>query len=152
MARRAWQQGPPRYGGPSGWQDVPARNVDELFMAISAFAGQRLIPGKTVIFVDEVQKCKEAVTAIKYLVQREGYDYVLSGSLLGVELRGVRSLPVGYVRIVDMYPLDFEEFCWANGVGDDVIAEALRCFEDRKPVFGPHSKIRHLWTPISTSG
>lgn len=46
-------------------------------------------------------------------MQREGYDYVLSGSLLDVELRGVRSLPVGYVRIVDMYPLDFEEFCWA---------------------------------------
>ena len=123
-----------------------ARNVDELFMAISAFAGQRLVPGKTVIFVDEVQKCKEAVTAIKYLVQREGYDYVLSGSLLGVELRGVRSLPVGYVRIVDMYPLDFEEFCWANGVGDDVIAETLRCFEDRKPVFGPvHARLLSLF-------
>ena len=102
-----------------------ARNGDELFMAISAFAGQRLVPGKTAIFIDEVQRCKEVVTAIKYLVQRESYDYVLSGSLLGVELRGVRSLPVGYVRIVDMYPLDFEEFCWANGVGDDVVVEPL---------------------------
>ncbi len=52
----------------------------------------------------------------------EGYDYVLSGSLLGDKLRSVRSLPVGSVRIVDRYPLDFEEFCWANG--DDAKAEA----------------------------
>lgn len=123
-----------------------ARNVDELFMAISAFAGQRLVSGKTVIFIDEVQKCKEAVTAIKYLVQREDYDYVLSGSLLGVELRGVKSLPVGYVRIVDMYPLDFEEFCWANGVGGEVISEVRRCFESRTPVFGPvHERLLSLF-------
>jgi len=123
-----------------------ARNVDELFMAISAFAGQRLVPGKTAIFIDEVQKCKEAITAIKYLVQREGYDYVLSGSLLGIELRGVRSLPVGYLKIVDMFPLDFEEFCWANGVGEDVLAETRRCFEERVPVFVPvHERLLTLF-------
>ena len=123
-----------------------ARNVDELFMAISAYAGQRLVPGKTAIFIDEVQRCKEAVAAIKYLVQREGYDYVLSGSLLGVELRGVRSLPVGYLRIVEMFPLDFEEFCWANGVGDDAIAEARRCYESREPVFAPvHERLLTLF-------
>lgn len=123
-----------------------SRNVDELFMAISAYAGQRLVPGRTAIFIDEVQKCKEAVTAIKYLVQREGYDYVLSGSLLGVELRGVRSLPVGYLRIVDMFPLDFEEFCWANGVGEDVLAEAKRCFEQHIPMFAPvHERLLSLF-------
>ena len=123
-----------------------ARNVDELFMAISAFAGQRLVPGKTAIFIDEVQVCKEAVAAIKYLVQREDYDYVLSGSLLGVELRGVSSLPVGYVHIVDMYPLDFEEFCWANGVGSEVITKARRCFERREPVFQPvHERLLSLF-------
>ena len=123
-----------------------ARNVDELFMAISAFAGQRLVPRKTAIFIDEVQVCKEAVAAIKYLVQREDYDYVLSGSLLGVELRGVSSLPVGYVHIVDMYPLDFEEFCWANGVGSEVITKARRCFERREPVFQPvHERLLSLF-------
>ena len=123
-----------------------ARNVDELFMAISAYAGQRLVPGKTVIFIDEVQRCKEAIAAIKYLVQREGYDYVLSGSLLGVELRGVTSLPVGYLRIVDMFPLDFEEFCWANGVGEDVVAEVRRCFEGRLPVLAPvHERLLALF-------
>ena len=123
-----------------------AHNTDELFMAISAFAGQRLVPGKTVIFIDEVQQCKEAITAIKYLVQRHEYDYVLSGSLLGVELRGVRSLPVGYVRVVDMYPLDFEEFCWANGVGENAVADIRRCFEDCEPVFAPiHDRLLTLF-------
>ena len=111
-----------------------ARNVEELFMVISAFAGQRLVPGKTVIFIDEVQRCKEAVTAIKYLVQQEGYDYVLSGSLLGVELRGVRSLPVGFVRIVDMYPLDFEEFCWAMGISEESISLVKDCIRERKEI------------------
>jgi predicted AAA+ superfamily ATPase len=123
-----------------------ARNVDELFMAISAFAGQRLVPGRTVIFINEVQKCKEAITAIKYLVQRKDYDYVLSGSLLGIGLRDIRSLPVGYVHIVDMYPLDFEEFCWANGVDDDIIDGVRRCFEERAPVFEPvHERLLSLF-------
>lgn len=123
-----------------------ARNSDELLLVISAFAGQRLVPGKTAIFIDEVQRCKEAVTAIKYLVQKGEYDYVLSGSLLGIELRSVRSLPVGYVRIVDMFPLDFEEFCWANGVGEDAVAEARRCFVSYEPVFGPvHERLLALF-------
>lgn len=123
-----------------------ARNANDLFMAISAYAGQSLVPGKTVIFIDEVQRCKEAVTAIKYLLRRDEFDYVLSGSLLGVELRDVRSLPVGYLRIVDMFPLDFEEFCWANGVGDDVISELGRCYEAQEPVFDPvHERLLTLF-------
>lgn len=71
---------------------------------------------------------------------------MLSGSLLGVELRGVRSLPVGYVRIVDMFPLDFEEFCWANGVGEDVLAEVRRCYGSGEPVFAPvHERLLSLF-------
>ena len=123
-----------------------ARNVDELFMAISAFAGQKLVPGSTVIFIDEVQQCTEAVTAIKYLLQNSSYDYVLSGSLLGMELREARSLPVGSVRIVEMFPLDFEEFCWANGVGDDSIAETRRCLDSQEAVFSPlHERLLTLF-------
>ena len=123
-----------------------ARSSDELFMAISAFAGQKLVPGETVIFIDEVQKCKEAVTAIKYLVQRNDYRYVLSGSLLGVELRDIRSLPVGYVRIVDMFPLDFEEFCWALGVGEQALDEIRTAFADVRPVFEPvHNRLLSLF-------
>lgn len=106
----------------------------ELFMVISAYAGANLVPGKTVIFIDEIQECKDALTLVKYLVQRGDYDYILSGSLLGVELKDLRSAPVGYVRILEMYPLDFEEFCWANGVGEEAWSEVYRAFTEGQPV------------------
>lgn len=112
-----------------------ASNSQELFMALSAYAGSEMAPGKTVIFIDEVQECKEALTLVKYLVQRKGFDYILSGSLLGVELRDMRSAPVGYLHVLDMYPLDFEEFCWANGLGDDAWAEAFTSYSEKRPVF-----------------
>ena len=69
--------------------------------------------GKTIIFFDEVQECPEIVTAVKFLVEEGSYQYLLSGSLLGVELKDIRSVPVGYMDIFEMYPLDFEEFCQA---------------------------------------
>ncbi|MBQ9955434.1 MAG: ATP-binding protein [Eggerthellaceae bacterium] len=123
-----------------------ARSSEELFLAFSAFAGDEMVPGETLIFIDEVQRCKEAVTFVKYLVQREGFDYVLSGSLLGVELQGVRSLPVGYLDVVEMFPLDFEEFCWANGVGEDVWAAARRARAGLESLFGPvHDRLLTLF-------
>lgn len=112
-----------------------ASSSQELFMALSAFAGADMVPGQTVVFIDEVQECDEALTLIKYLVQREGFDYILSGSLLGVELEDLRSAPVGYLHIVDMYPLDFQEFCWANGVGEEAWVEAASAFAERRAVF-----------------
>ena len=123
-----------------------SRSSRELFMAISAFAGADMVPGETVIFIDEVQECDEAITLVKYLVQRTDFDYILSGSLLGVELEDIRSVPVGYLHVVDMYPLDFEEFCIANGVGADAWAEAKSAFHDRRPVFGPvHDRLLTLF-------
>lgn len=104
------------------------RNADELFMVLSAFGGSRFVSGDTCVFIDEVQECKEVVTYIKYLVQREGYDFILSGSLLGVELQDLRSQPVGYLRTVEMFPLDFEEFCWAMGVGGEALSHVRDCF------------------------
>ena len=108
--------------------------VDEkdVLLRLSAVASGRLIPGKTLIFLDEVQKCPEAVTYIKFLVDEGSYRYVLSGSLLGVELKNVRSIPVGYMTEAEMYPLDFEEFIVANGVGDDVVSYLRTCFDERK--------------------
>lgn len=123
-----------------------ARNSQELFMALSAYAGTQMVPGETVIFIDEVQQCDDALTKIKYLVQREGFDYILSGSLLGVELEDLRSAPVGYLHIVDMYPLDFEEFCWANGLGEEAWGEAADAFNERRSVFAPvHERLIALF-------
>ena len=92
-----------------------AGSREELLLRLSMFAEEPLVPGETLVFLDEVQECKEIVTAIKFLVEEGSYQYVLSGSLLGVDLKDVRSVPVGYMDTVEMYPLDFEEFAVANG-------------------------------------
>ena len=85
-------------------------------LRLSALTDVPMIPGETLIFFDEVQECPEIVTAIKFLVEDGQYRYILSGSLLGVELKDIRSVPVGYLSILEMYPLDFREFCEANRV------------------------------------
>lgn len=111
-----------------------ATNSTELFMRLTVFANAPLVPGKTVFFLDEIQECKEAVTAIKFLKEREDFDYILSGSMLGVELKGIASAPVGFLSTVKMYPLDFEEYCWANGLDENVIDAARCAFEKKQPL------------------
>ena len=74
------------------------------------------------------------MTRIKFLVDGGTYRFIMSGSLLGVELHNLRSAPVGYVEILDMFPLDFEEFLLANGIGENVIQKLKECFENRNPV------------------
>ena len=106
----------------------------ELLLRISAFTRKQLVPGKTLIFFDEVQECKEIVTAIKFLVDEGSYNYVMSGLLLGVELKDIRSIPVGYMSEKEMYPLDLEEFAEAIGISQEIIAHLHECYEERKPV------------------
>lgn len=88
------------------------------------------------IFFDEVQECREIVTAIKFLVEEGSYRYILSGSLLGVELKDIRSVPVGYMSIYEMFPMDFFEFCKANRVSEKVLDKLKNCFEEKIPVDG----------------
>ena len=111
-----------------------AQGADEILLRLSALFGDRMIPGKTMIFFDEVQECKELITQIKYLVQDGNYSYILSGSLLGTVFKDIISTPVGYMDIITMYPLDFEEFAWANGVGVNVIDALRKSFEQKTSV------------------
>ena len=111
-----------------------AGSADETLLRLSALFGDRMIPGKTMIFFDEVQECRELITQIKYLVQEGSYQYILSGSLLGTVFRDIVSVPVGYMDIIRMYPLDFEEFAIANGVGTKVIDALNHSFETKTPV------------------
>ena len=111
-----------------------AEGTQDLLLRLSAFTNRKLVPGKTLIFFDEVQECKEMVTAVKFLVEEGSYKYVMSGSLLGVELNDLRSVPVGYLDEMEMYPLDLEEFANALGISDDVIAHLQECFVQHKPV------------------
>lgn len=111
-----------------------AKNSSDILLRLSAFVNQPLIKGETLIFFDEVQLCPEIVTAIKFLVDDGRYRYIMSGSLLGVELNNLRSVPVGYMEVKEMYPLDLEEFMWAIGVNEDVIASLKKSWEEKKHV------------------
>ena len=111
-----------------------ARSSEDILLRISAFTDIPLIPGKTLIFFDEVQECKEIVTAIKFLVEDGKYRYILSGSLLGVELKDVRSVPVGYMTVLEMYPLNFFEFCRANKVSQRIFDMLESCWNEETPI------------------
>lgn len=110
------------------------KSAEEMLMRISAFTSKKLVPGKTLIFFDEVQECDEMVTAIKFLVDEGSYRYVMSGSLLGVELKDLRSVPVGYMGELEMHPLDLEEFARAVGISDEVLEYLKDRYEGQKPV------------------
>jgi predicted AAA+ superfamily ATPase len=101
---------------------------------LSAMGFGPFVEGKTLVFFDEIQECPNARTAIKFLVEEHRYDFIESGSLLGINYKPVTSYPVGYEQELKMHPLDFEEFLWANGVSTDVIDTLLHCYRKEQPV------------------
>ena len=111
-----------------------AKSAADILLRISAMTATPLVKGRTLIFFDEVQRCPDIVTAIKFLVDEGSYRYILSGLLLGVELRDLRSEPVGYMGVKEMYPLDFEEFITCVGIDGQVVAALRSAWEHRSPV------------------
>lgn len=120
-------------------------DVDTIILNLSALIpGSRFVSDKTCIILDEIQECKEARTALKSFHIDGRFDVIATGSLLGVrgygqsnkkkEEEGQDSIPVGYETVIDMYPLDFEEFLWANGINDSVINSVKSCFENESAV------------------
>ena len=123
-----------------------AKNSSDLMLRLSALTSKPLIAGNTLIFFDEVQKCPEIVTAIKFLVDEGSYRYILSGSLLGVELNDLRSEPVGYMGVKEMFPLDLEEFMECVGVGEKVLTTIRESWNKRQPIDSfVHSKMMELF-------
>ena len=114
-------------------------DVDTIILNLSALIpDSRFIAGKTCIILDEIQECREARTALKSFQIDGRFDVIATGSLLGVRgygrsetkrEEGQDSIPVGYETVVEMHPLDFEEFLWANGINDKVIDSVRACFE-----------------------
>jgi predicted AAA+ superfamily ATPase len=94
-----------------------------------AFANKEFIPGNTLIFIDEIQECPNARTALKFLALDNKYDVIASGSLLGISYKEVPSIPVGYETQIEMHSLDFEEFLWAAGIKEQVIAYVKEYFD-----------------------
>lgn len=111
-----------------------AETVDDLILRLSLFTDKKLLKGKSIIFFDEIQEYKEIVTRIKFFVEEGSFRYILSGSLLGVELTNLKSAPVGSLHTLTMYPLDFEEFLQVFNVQTKLIKSLRESFEKRLPV------------------
>lgn len=123
-----------------------ATSVDDLILKLSLYSDKRIVPGKTFFFFDEIQKYKEIVTKIKFLVDDKRFRYILSGSLLGVEIVNLKSAPVGYLQTINMYPLDFEEFLQIFNVGQPVLDMLRKAFTSKTPVDEViHGKIMEMF-------
>ena len=124
-----------------------ATDAKDLLFRLSVLTGKRLDSGKTLLFLDEIQECQDLLTWVKYLAELRRIDIVLSGSLLGLDaFINVRSLPVGFLQESVMYPLDFEEFCWANGLFEDAFAVLREARNTGKEVPGfLHNKAMDLF-------
>lgn len=105
-----------------------------IVMNLSAMGFGPFVEGETLLFLDEIQECPNARTAIKFLVEEHLYDYIESGSLLGINYKPVPSYPVGYEEEYDMYPMDFEEFLWAKDITQEVYDTIKNSYKELKPV------------------
>lgn len=121
-------------------------NADDLIANLSLFTDQKLIKGETVLFFDEIQEYKEIVTKIKFLVDEGAFRYIFSGSLLGIELKNIKSAPVGYMRTLTMYPMDFEEFLQLYNFTDELKEVLRKSFEQRIPINDAlHEKLMQIF-------
>ena len=119
---------------PKMLNELGGMTAAEILTRLSVFSDNPMKKGETIIFFDEIQECKDIATLIKFLVEEGSYRYILSGSLLGVELKGIRSTPVGYMRTIEMYPMDLEEFFIAMGLSEDAFEMLKSSFEKNTPV------------------
>lgn len=126
-----------------------SRHIDRILLNLSAMIeGAVFTPGETCLILDEIQECPEARTALKFFHLDGRYDVICTGSLLGVNGYPQGSdapIPVGYETVLEMYPLDFEEFLWANRFPADAVALLRQCLETQAPVPGAiHGRLRDL--------
>jgi len=110
-------------------------DVETLIKQISLrVTNAELVPHETIIFLDEIQNCPRARTALKFLAMDKRFDVIASGSMLGIHYKDVPSYPVGYVDTIEMYSLDFEEFLWANGISSKSIDDIRQYFIKKEKV------------------
>ena len=110
-------------------------DVETLIKNISLIIpNAELVPGETLIFLDEIQECPNARTALKFLTLDGRFDVIASGSMLGIKYKEVRSYPVGQVDYLEMHSLDFEEFLWAVGVSSKSISDIREYFDTKTPI------------------
>jgi predicted AAA+ superfamily ATPase len=108
--------------------------------------GAHIVPGETVIFLDEVQSCPGARTALKFMTPDPRFDVIASGSLLGINYHEVSSFPVGYTDQIKMHSLDFEEFLWASGLPSGTLEDLREHYLQRKAVpLATHERMMQLF-------
>lgn len=127
------------------FEDV--RSVEDFYLQVSMLAGDRMKDKeKTLIFIDEIQAYPQLLTLLKFLAQDNKFTYIASGSLLGVTLSETTSIPMGSIRQISMFPLDFEEFLYANGLNELAISSLRRKFEQREALDeAAHNKMMDLF-------
>ena len=123
------------------------KTVEDFYLQVSMLAGDRMKEREnTLIFIDEIQAYPHLLTLLKFLAQDGRFTYIASGSLLGVTLAETTSIPMGSIRKVRMFPLDFEEFLLANGMNDLVISSMRKKFERQEALDqAMHDKIMDLF-------
>lgn len=131
--------------------------IDNIVMMLSALFGNESAfeTGETILILDEIQECPEARTALKFFRMDGRYDVIGTGSLLGIKGYGKepKSIPVGAETVIDMYPLDFEEFLWANGIGSQLIGMLKKNLETEVPVpESLHGRMKQLLLQYTVVG
>ena len=123
------------------------KTVDDFYLQVSMLAGQKMKAREnTLIFIDEIQAYPHLLTLLKFLRDDNRFTYIASGSLLGVTLSETTSIPMGSIRKIRMFPLDFEEFLYANGMNEMTISVLRKKFEARESLDeGMHNKMMDLF-------
>ncbi len=116
------------------FNEISKNNCKSFLERLTIVTDHSLIKGNTIIFFDEIQERKDIATKIKFLVEDASFKYVLSGSLLGVELSGLKSAPVGYLNTIKMFPMDFEEYLVALKIKRETIDLLRDNFNEMKKV------------------
>lgn len=124
-----------------------ARTTKDFYMALSVVAGDKMKDKEnTLVFIDEIQAYDHLLTLVKFLMQENRFTYVASGSLLGITLKNTQSVPIGSLHIQHMYPMDFEEFLYANGVGEVAIETMRESFNSNQALSDVmHNKMLDLF-------
>lgn len=110
-----------------------ARTTSDFYISMSLIAGDKMKDkADTLVFIDEIQSYDHLLTLVKFLMKEDRFTYIASGSLLGTTLKNTQSVPVGSLDIVHMYPMDFEEFLYANSVGEMAVEAMKKNFRERR--------------------
>ena len=124
-----------------------AKTTKDFYMALSIVAGEKMKDREnTLVFIDEIQAYDHLLTLVKFLMAEKKFTYIASGSLLGVTLKNTQSVPVGSLEILHMFPMDFEEFLYANGVGKIAVESMMEAFNKLQSLPDAiHNKIMDLF-------